>query len=102
MLTVLAAAPPLPAPHVPSTQLNGGITTSHAAAQALALGADSSFGVGPGALDGVMIGRAAYNDPWGVLGDADVSVFGAQQNRAANRRQVLEEYCKYGDSMLGR
>jgi hypothetical protein len=49
-----------------------------------------------------MIGRAAYNDPWGVLGDADVAIFGAEQNGAANRRQVVEQYCRYGDAMLGR
>ena len=28
-------------------------------------------------LDGVMIGRAAYHDPWGVLGDADPQIFDA-------------------------
>jgi tRNA-dihydrouridine synthase A len=84
------------------SQLNGGITTAHAVTQALNMTPDSTFGIGPGSLDGVMIGRAAYNDPWGVLGDADVSVFGAEQNGAANRRQVVQEYCRYGDAMLGR
>lgn len=83
-------------------QLNGGISTALAAAQALSLDTDSSLGVGPGAIDGVMIGRAAYNDPWGLLGDVDVAVFGAEANAAANRRQVVQDYCKYADAMLGR
>ncbi len=29
-------------------------------------------------LDGVMIGRAAYHQPWDILGDADRRLFGAQ------------------------
>ena len=39
-------------------------------------------------LEGVMIGRAAYNDPWGCLGDADRVLFGAANNAASSRRQV--------------
>ena len=83
-------------------QLNGGLTTTQAVAQALSLASEATFGIGPGAIDGVMVGRAAYNDPWGVLGDADVALFGAQHNGAPNRRHVVAEYCKYGDAMLGR
>jgi hypothetical protein len=49
-----------------------------------------------------MIGRAAYNDPWGVLGDADRAVFGEEVNGARSRREVLEQYCDYADAMLGR
>jgi tRNA-dihydrouridine synthase A len=29
-------------------------------------------------LDGVMVGRAAYHQPWDVLGDADRRVFGVE------------------------
>ena len=43
--------------------LNGGVESLDAAAAHL------------GALDGVMIGRAAYNDPW-MLRDADARIFG--------------------------
>jgi tRNA-dihydrouridine synthase len=43
---------------------------------------------GCAAVEGVMIGRAAYNDPWGVLGNADRAVFGADCNAATSRRQV--------------
>eukprot|EP00967_Tisochrysis_lutea_P083999 scaffold117196_cov17-Tisochrysis_lutea.AAC.2 len=43
---------------------------------------------GVAAVEGVMIGRAAYNDPWGVLGNADKAVFGADSNPAISRRQV--------------
>ncbi|KAF5828495.1 hypothetical protein DUNSADRAFT_17556, partial [Dunaliella salina] len=42
---------------------------------------------GVAAVEGVMIGRAAYNDPWGVLGNADRAVFGAESNPAISRRQ---------------
>ena len=48
-----------------------------------------------GRLAGTMIGRAAHADPWGVLSDADVRVFGpmptrGRQARPAERvRQVL-------------
>lgn len=83
-------------------QLNGGITTTLAVSQALSLPPEGTFSVGPGALEGVMVGRAAYNNPWGVLGDADVAVFGAEENGAPNRRAVVQQYCQYGDTMLGR
>ena len=46
--------------------INGGVTSLD---QALAL-LDSG-------LDGVMIGRAAYHQPWDILGQADSRVFGA-------------------------
>eukprot|EP00798_Chlamydomonas_sp_ICE-L_P026848 gene26848-4451_t len=45
-------------------------------------------GVSGGMIEGVMIGRAAYNDPWGVLADADRSLFGEPTNPATSRRQV--------------
>ncbi len=41
-----------------------------------------------GGLEGVMIGRAAYNGPWDCLSDADRAVFGASSNPAQSRRQV--------------
>jgi tRNA-dihydrouridine synthase A len=46
--------------------VNGGITTLDEAQAHLEEG-----------LDGVMIGRAAYHDPMGVLGQADARIFGA-------------------------
>lgn len=49
-----------------------------------------------------MIGRAAYSDPWGVLGDADVALFGAQHNAATCRREVVARYVEFADGMLGR
>lgn len=79
--------------------LNGGLQNGWEAAGALGLDVG---GVGTGAVSGVMIGRAAYNDPWGVLGDADVAVWGEGENLAGCRREVLEAYCEYSDMMLGR
>ncbi|KAK9818858.1 hypothetical protein WJX74_002305 [Apatococcus lobatus] len=55
-----------------------------------------------GGLHGVMIGRAAYNNPWECLSDADRAVFGASSNPAQSRRQVLRDYCKYADSVIGK
>ena len=46
--------------------INGGIATLAEANTHLEAG-----------LDGVMIGRAAYHQPWDVLGDADAQIFGA-------------------------
>ena len=39
-------------------------------------------------VHGVMIGRAAYHGPWACLSNADMAVFGAEANAAANRREV--------------
>jgi tRNA-dihydrouridine synthase A len=44
-------------------------------------------------LDGVMIGRAAYNDPW-MLADADRQVFGCERD-AQSRSGVMERYTAY-------
>ncbi|KAJ8748832.1 hypothetical protein K2173_011391 [Erythroxylum novogranatense] len=49
---------------------------------------------------GVMVGRAAYNNPWNVLGHVDTAVYGAPSS-GLTRRQVLEKYQVYGDSVLG-
>ncbi|HYW91626.1 MAG TPA: tRNA dihydrouridine(20/20a) synthase DusA [Gammaproteobacteria bacterium] len=44
-------------------------------------------------VDGVMVGRAAYHDPW-MLADADRRVFGAD-GPATSRHQVLQAYARY-------
>ncbi|KAK9861204.1 hypothetical protein WJX84_007819 [Apatococcus fuscideae] len=46
--------------------------------------------------------EAAYNSPWECLSDADRAVFGASSNPAQSRRQVLRDYCKYADNIIGR
>ena len=51
-------------PHL-HLSVNGGIATLGAAQDFLALG-----------LDGVMIGRAAYHDPYTILAGADATIFG--------------------------
>ena len=84
-------------PHLQFT-LNGGVTTPGEVAAALSLqNSDGSGGVA-----GVMVGRAAYHDPWGVLANADVTVWGEKENPGGSRRQVLYEYAKYADGMVGR
>ncbi|KAL7158090.1 hypothetical protein ABFS83_02G119300 [Erythranthe nasuta] len=49
---------------------------------------------------GVMVGRAACKDPWNILGNIDSAIYGAPPS-SLTRRQVLEKYQVYGDSVLG-
>ena len=49
-------------------------------------------------LEGTMIGRAAYHSPWSVLGGADIELWGARENGAKSRREVLDLYATYCDS----
>lgn len=51
-------------------------------------GLQSSGDVTGRSIESVMIGRQAYNDPWGILSDADRGVFGEQSNPCISRRQV--------------
>lgn len=86
-------------PHL-QFSLNGGLMTCYEAKSALDL-QHPSLPAGAG-IEGVMIGRGAYNDPWGCLSDADRAVFGEAQNAAQSRRQVLKAYAQYGDAVIGR
>ncbi|KAK9841940.1 hypothetical protein WJX81_000054 [Elliptochloris bilobata] len=94
-------------PHL-AFSLNGQVEGCHAAARALAApvpGSEAGLGSHAAAgacIEGVMIGRAAYSAPWSCLADADMAVWGAPANAAASRREVLERYAVYGDSVLGR
>lgn len=86
-------------PHL-QFSINGGIMSSYEARAALRI-QHPRLPDGDG-IEGVMIGRAAYNDPWGCLGDADRAVFGAERNAAVSRRQVLEQYKLYADAVVGK
>ncbi|KAE9620175.1 putative tRNA-dihydrouridine synthase, aldolase-type TIM barrel [Lupinus albus] len=70
--------------------INGGITSVDEVNAAREAGAH-----------GVMIGRAAYNNPWHILGHVDTAIYGEPSTRLT-RRQVLEKYQYYGDSVLGK
>jgi tRNA-dihydrouridine synthase A len=61
--------------------LNGGVDSLTAAEEHLS------------ALDGVMIGRVAYNDPW-ILRDADARIF-AGQAAPASRHAVIDSLLPY-------
>ncbi|KAF7836053.1 tRNA-dihydrouridine synthase A [Senna tora] len=69
--------------------INGGITSVDEVNLARRAGAH-----------GVMVGRAAYNNPWNILGHVDTAIYGAPRSDLT-RRQVLEKYQVYGDSVLG-
>lgn len=69
--------------------INGGINSVEEVNAALKKGAH-----------GVMVGRAAYNNTWQLLRHVDSAVYGAPPSDLT-RRQVLEKYIQYGDSVLG-
>ena len=76
---VLAMKRAFPALHI---SVNGGITTLDQAEAFLDAG-----------LDGAMIGRAAYHDPYGILGAADARMFGA--GPGPDRFEVVERMRPY-------
>ena len=67
--------------------LNGGVPGLDAA-EALLAG---------GAVDGIMLGRAAYSDPW-LLADADRRLFGAE-NPLRARHEALEALLPYAERL---
>ncbi|CAA3029887.1 tRNA-dihydrouridine(20 20a) synthase-like isoform X1 [Olea europaea subsp. europaea] len=70
--------------------INGGINTVDEVNAAIKEGAH-----------GVMVGRSAYHNPWNLLGNVDSAIYGAPPCNLT-RRQVLEKYQVYGDSVLGK
>lgn len=70
--------------------INGGINSVVEADAALRSGAH-----------GVMLGRAAYYNPWHILGHVDTLIYGSPSS-GITRRQVLEKYQVYGESVLGK
>ena len=48
-------------------------------------------------VDGVMVGRAAYNTPWNFR-DADRLIFDSE-NPGLSRRQIIANYLDYAESM---
>ena len=51
-----------------------------------------------GVIDGVMLGRAAYSDPW-LLADADRRLFGAQ-NPVQSRHEAVEALLPYTERLV--
>jgi tRNA-dihydrouridine synthase A len=74
-------------PHLCFT-LNGGVASIQHAKELL----DSTN------IDGVMIGRAAYNTPWN-LRDADRLIFGEARNPNLSRREIIERYLDYAEAL---
>ncbi|RYG47650.1 tRNA dihydrouridine(20/20a) synthase DusA, partial [archaeon] len=58
----------------------------------------TTFGTRTGVLASVMIGRAAYNNPW-IFADADRQLFG-MPNPGLSRREVVSKYLEYTDELL--
>lgn len=91
-------------PHL-KFSLNGGILTLEEAVASMeyARRADDGERVknAQEIIHGVMIGRAAYGQPWQVLSSADTDVFGAAANPAANRKEMLYAYARYADGKIG-
>jgi tRNA-dihydrouridine synthase A len=68
--------------------LNGGVASLDAASAHLAH------------VDGVMIGRAAYHDPFGILAEADARLFGGPPARPEG--EVIALICDYIESELAK
>ena len=77
--------------------LNGGLKTLNDVENAIYRGPE-----GGGPIAGVMIGRQAHADPWGLLSAADTTIFGESTNPCASRRDFLEKYVEYADDTIGR
>jgi tRNA-dihydrouridine synthase A len=45
-------------------------------------------------VDGVMVGRAAYHEPW-LLAEADSRIFGAEADPCASRAEAVEAFLPY-------
>lgn len=69
--------------------INGGIDTVTEVNAALKEGAH-----------GVMVGRSAYYYPWQLLGHVDSAIYGEPLSNLT-RRQVLQKFQEYGDSVVG-
>ena len=50
-------------------------------------------------VDGVMLGRAAYHQPW-LLADVDRRMFGCDSNPVASRAEAVEAYLPYVEERL--
>ena len=74
-------------PHL-HLSLNGGVTSLKEAVAHLEMG-----------MDGVMIGRSAYHQPWDILGDADALIF-AKQNPFADPVEGVEAMLPYVEEHL--
>ncbi|MEW6613519.1 MAG: tRNA dihydrouridine(20/20a) synthase DusA [Pseudomonadota bacterium] len=73
-------------PHL-RIELNGGVTTLAQVEAQLRQ------------VDGVMVGRAAYHDPW-MLAQADARVFGRPPAVPLTRRQVIRDMQAYAEDVL--
>ena len=68
--------------------INGGIATLDEAIQHLAH------------VDGVMVGRTAYHDPFGILAEADERIFGGAS--AQPEGEVIAQMCEYIEAELAK
>lgn len=68
--------------------INGGITSI-----------DQAFAARRQGAHRVMVGRAAYNNPWSMLRHVDSLIYG-MPDCGLSRRQILEKFQVYADSVL--
>ncbi|ASP22437.1 tRNA-dihydrouridine(20/20a) synthase [Antarctobacter heliothermus] len=74
-------------PHL-HLSVNGGITDL-----------DQALGFLDNGLDGVMVGRAAYHQPWDILGEADARIWG--QGNSKTPEDVARSMLPYIETHLG-
>ena len=79
-------------PHL-SFSLNGGIQNIIEASSLLSTNESEEV-----ALGGVMIGRAAYNNPW-ILRNVDTAIFNEPSNPNLSRREIVANYLDYCEAL---
>eukprot|EP01029_Cantina_marsupialis_P027114 TRINITY_DN7471_c0_g1_i1.p1 TRINITY_DN7471_c0_g1~~TRINITY_DN7471_c0_g1_i1.p1 ORF type:complete len:358 (-),score=85.17 TRINITY_DN7471_c0_g1_i1:176-1249(-) len=77
-------------PHL-KFSLNGGVETLSQVKELLARDG--------GAMQEIMVGRAAFRDPYNMLADADRTIFGCE-NPGLSRREVLMAYADYCEERM--
>lgn len=82
-----------------SFSLNGGVNDLATAAAALAAAPVDAPARALPLVSGVMIGRAAYHDPWRTLAPADVGLWGDAAPAVGSRREALAAYSEYAASV---
>ncbi len=79
-------------------EINGGITTLQQAEELLHK-SDNNAAPPASGMDGVMIGRAARDDPW-IFADADRRLYGEPRNPCRTREEAVRSLLPYAENLL--
>eukprot|EP01043_Picozoa_sp_COSAG02_P028119 COSAG02_NODE_1690_length_11299_cov_21.781071_7_plen_389_part_00 len=79
-------------------EINGGITTLQQAEELLQK-PNTGNALTVSGMDGVMIGRAARDDPW-IFADADRRLYGEPRNPCRTREEAVRSLLPYAENLL--